>query len=201
MIPQPKAPAFNPFLLLGRWLEPSLDARRRLAVTRALCDFNVMEVPPGSNRGATIDQYNEAAGGRDGDPYCASSLTAWYRDAGLETPPMDPDWWIDKKLPYLPPCSCDAWWRWGTVTHRITHDPTPGDAVVYGSTVERNGKMVIDANHIGILIRRTPLLVTLEANTSADGKFNREGFCFDRKFIERTNTRLLGFLSPYPLAA
>jgi hypothetical protein len=196
-------PAFNPFLLLARWAKYGVQARAKLAVQRALCDFLVMEAPPGSNRGASIDDYNVAAGApvpddptAKGPPYCASALTRWYRDAGLETPPMDPAWWAQHKrkdgtpLPYLPPSSCDAWRLWGLLTDRFLTSPVVGAAVLYGEET--------DATHIGIVARVTPLLVTFEANTSADGKFNREGFCFDRKFIDRHDSRVIGFISPFP---
>ena len=186
-------PSFNPFLLLARWLPGGVDAKARIAVQRALCDAFLMEAPPGSNRGKSIDEYNIAAGGRLGDPYCASAFTAWWRAAGLETPPHDAGWWIQHKLKYLPPASCDAWRLWALLTDRFTTYPEIGGAVLYGTPE--------DATHIGMVIRLDPLLMTFEANTSADGKFNREGFCFDRKFLDRASTRLIGFVVPYPTAS
>jgi hypothetical protein len=189
-------PAFNPFLLLARWAKYGVHASAKLAVQRAICDFGVMEAPPGSNRGALIDEYNVAAGApvpddphAKGPPYCASAVTAWYRAAGLETPPMDAAWWVAHNLKYLPPCSCDAWRLWALLTDRFLEQPVIGAAILYGEET--------DATHMGIVIRVDPIW-TLEANTSIDGRFNREGVAFDRKILDRHNSRVIGFVSPFP---
>jgi hypothetical protein len=51
------------------------------------------------------------------------------------------------------------------------------------------------------VIRVSPLVLSIEANTSMDGRFNREGFAFDRKIVERTDKRVLGFVRPAPVGS
>jgi hypothetical protein len=171
----------------GRWLADPIDIRHSdvecratLAVERALRDAFLMEAPPGSNRGKSIDEYNRRAGCAIGSPYCASAATAWWEDVGLEVPERDR-------------ASCDVLYRWALLTRRFHHKPVVGALILYGT-----GKKDNPSDHVGIVIRVTPLLVSLEANTSMDGRFNREGFCFDRRVIERTDKRVLGFCHPSP---
>lgn len=173
----------------GRWLDDPIDIRHSdvdcraaLAVERALRDAFLMESPPGSNRGRSIDEYNRRAGAKLGSPYCASAVTAWWEDVGIEVPAKDR-------------ASCDVLYRWALTTGRFHHSPVIGALILYGT-----GRDPDPASHVGIIIRLTPLLCSLEANTSLDGKYNREGFVFDRKVIERTNNRVLGFvhLTPTP---
>jgi hypothetical protein len=143
----------------ARWLtdpidvrHSDIDCRATLAVERALRDVFLMEAPPGSNRGKSIDEYNTRAGSPLGSPYCASAVTAWWEDVGLEVPERDR-------------ASCDVLYRWALKT------------------------------------RRFHLVLSIEANTSMDGRFNREGFAFDRRIIERTDKRVLGFVRPAPVGA
>jgi hypothetical protein len=175
------------FPRVGRWLVDPLDERHNdvacragLAVERALRDVFLMESPPGSNRGKSIDEYNRRAGVALGSPYCASAATAWWEDVGLEVPKQGR-------------ADCDVLYRWALTTGRFHHAPAVGALILYGT-----GKQPDPASHVGIVIRLTPLLMSFEANTSIDGLYNREGFCFDRKVIERTNTRVLGYCHPSP---
>ena len=173
----------------ARWLPDPMDMRHHdvecrgiLAVERALRDVFLMEKPIGSNRGVTIDDYNRRAGAPLGSPYCASAATVWWEDAGLEVPAADR-------------ASCDVLYRWAITTQRFHHAPTIGAWVMYGT-----GKPEDPSNHVGIVIRLTPLLMTFEANTSMDGQYNREGFAFDRKIIERLTRRpVLGYCWPFPV--
>jgi hypothetical protein len=173
----------------ARWLPDALDLRHNdtecraaLAVERALRDAFLMESPPGSNRGATIDSYNKRAGAPLGSPYCASAATAWWEDVGLEVPASGR-------------ASCDVLYRWALTTGRFHHAPAVGALILYGSGARND-----PASHVGIVIRLTPLLMTLEANTSLDGLYNREGFCFDRKRIEPLTMRpVLGYVWPAPV--
>ena len=172
----------------ARWLPDAMDERGHdeacraiLAVERALRDAFLMERPVGSNRSPTIDGYNTRAGSPLGSPYCASAATAWWEDVGIEVPERDR-------------ASCDVLYRWAFTTGRFHHAPAIGSLILYGS-----GREPDPANHVGIVIRLTPLLMSLEANTSLDGKFNREGFAFDRRVVERTDSRVCGFVHPYPV--
>lgn len=172
----------------ARWLADPMDCREHdptcratLAVERALRDAFLMEAPPGSNRGQTIDTYNLRAGAPLGSPYCASAATAWWEDVGLEVPERDR-------------ASTDVLYRWALKTGRFHHAPIIGAWILYGS-----GREPDPAYHVGLIIRLTPFLMSLEANTSLDGKLNREGFVFDRRVIERHDSRVLGFVHPYPI--
>jgi hypothetical protein len=108
-------------------------------------------------------------------------VTAWWEDVGLEVPERER-------------ASCDILYSWALRTGRFHHSPAIGAWILYGK-----GYAPDPANHVGIVIRLTPVLMTLEANTSADGLFNREGFIFDRKLIERLTTRpILGYTHPAP---
>jgi hypothetical protein len=171
----------------ARWLPDALDLRHMdsecraaLAVERALRDAFLMEAPVGSNRSASIDSYNRRAGAPLGSPYCASAATAWWEDVGLEVPAHGR-------------ASCDLLYRWSLTSRRFHHLPVVGALILYGT-----GKRDNPSDHVGIVIRLTPLLLSFEANTSMDGRFNREGFAFDRKIVERTDSRVLGFVHPAP---
>jgi hypothetical protein len=174
----------------ARWLtdpidvrHSDIDCRATLAVERALRDVFLMESPPGSNRGKSIDEYNTRAGSPLGSPYCASAATAWWEDVGLEVPERDR-------------ASCDVLYRWALTTRRFHHAPSIGALILYGTGDRDN-----PSNHVGLVIRLAPLTLSLEANTSMDGRFNREGFAFDRKIVERTDKRVLGFVRPAPIGS
>jgi len=172
----------------ARWLADPIDIRHSdtecratLAVERALRDAFLMESPVGSNRSPTIDGYNTRAGAPISSSYCASAVTAWWEDVGLEVPPHSR-------------ASCDVLYRWALSTHRFHHSPVIGAWILYGT-----GRNPDPSNHVGLVIRLTPLLMSFEANTSMDGQFNRDGFAFDRKVVDRQSTRVLGFCHPDPI--
>jgi hypothetical protein len=172
----------------ARWLEDPIDVRHSddecratLAVERALRDAFLMEAPPGSNRGKSIDAYNRRAGATLGSPYCASAATAWWEDVGLEVPAHGR-------------ASCDLLYRWALTSRRFHHLPVVGALLLYGT-----GKPADTSNHVAIVIRLTPILLVFSANTGMDGKFNREGFAFDRRVIDRLTPNVLGFIHPAPL--
>ena len=176
---------------LARWIPDAEPGK--ITVQRALLDIFLMESPPGSNRGSTIDSYNRACGVAVGSPYCASSLAAWWRDTGLAIPPMPGDpFWAAHRLPAAyGPASTDAWREWALITSRWTDTPVLGGAIVYG----RHN----NPEHIALVIRLSPLLMTEEANTTADGRYNREGVIFDRRVVDlKTNDRVLGFIDRLP---
>jgi hypothetical protein len=102
---------------------------------------------------------------------------------GLEVPPKDR-------------ASCDVLYRWALLTRRYHHAPTIGALILYGTGDRDN-----PAYHVGLVIRLSPLVMSIEANTSMDGRFNREGFAFDRRIIERTDKRVLGFVRPAPVGS
>jgi hypothetical protein len=170
----------------ARWLPdvattPFDSPRHILAVERALRDAGLFEAPPGSNRGATIDKYNRQVGAPLGSPYCCSAAVAWLRDAGLDV---------------VQTASCDElyWWALKTTKFRGSiQEVIPGSLVLYGTGAKDN-----PAIHVGMIIRLSPLVVSFEANTGVDGKFNREGFAFWPKVLDvRQPPRpILGYVLP-----
>jgi hypothetical protein len=172
----------------ARWLGDPMDERHDdipcrsiLAVERALRDAFLMESPPGSNRGTTIDGYNKRAGAPLGSSYCASSATAWWEDVGLEVPARDR-------------ASCDVLYRWALETGRFQHAPVIGAWLLYGT-----GRKDNPAHHVALVIRLTPLLMVFSGNTGLDGQFNREGFAFDRRVITPLTPDILGYVHPKPM--
>lgn len=156
----------------ARWLSSSTALPVRLVIQRALADVGICEIPPGSNRSGVIDGYNDLAGVAHGSYWCASALGAWYRDAGLRVPSGY--------------ASCDNWLRWGKVEGTWVTTPQLGAAVLYG--------VGEDAQHIGIVVRIDPLVLTVEGNTSIGGQFSRNGVAVDLKEVNRA--RLLGYIIP-----
>lgn len=161
--------------LSAPWLDATTPQLNAAIVRRALLDIGLCEIPPGSNRSGRIDEYNSATGAPIGSYWCASALTAWWREAGAATPPKDA-------------ASCDAWMAWAKLTHRWTQHALPGYAVLYGTPT--------DASHCGVVVRASPLLLSCEGNTSLGG-FDRNGVAVDLKLVN--TPRVLGYVSPVPL--
>lgn len=180
-------PAATPVVpTLARWLNGHPE---QAIVQRALHDVFIMESPPGSNSGLTIEYYNTRAGVPPRSPYCASALSSWAWDTGHVTPPLPHDpYWHAHKLPReYGPASTDAWWAWGMIEQRVEDHPEVGFAIVYG----RHD----NPEHIGIVIRTAPLLMTFEANTGLGGRYNREGVLFDRRTPDlKLDDNILGFI-------
>lgn len=166
---------------VARWLRDLTLSETRLGIIgAAFSDLGVVEMPPGSNRGPEIDEYNRAGGSPLGSYWCANALAAWFRSAGAMTPGPGRDG------------SCDEWVKMAKRTKTWQpkgSTPVPGDAVVYGTEA--------DANHIGVVVRATPYILTIEGNRSWAG-FSRNGECVD---LNRTDTsRIVGYVSPRALA-
>ena len=163
------------FPALARWLPADLpDLNRKIAV-RALTDVGVCEVPPGSNRSGVIDAYNAMVQVPEGSYWCASAVSAWWRDAGADVPGK------------LGSASCDVWMEWGKKSGRWSATPVIGAAVLYG--------VPTDASHIGVVVRLDPSLFSVEGNTTLDG-YSRNGELVTLKAVNAK--RLLGFIHPTP---
>ena len=95
-----------------------------------------------------------------GDPWCASAVTAWWKAAGLPTPPSGA-------------ASCAVWDAWAKKMGLYSTVPKIGAAALYYK-VDKDGKL--KANHIGIVaaIDEKGKVTTIEGNTSGKG-FNRDG--------------------------
>jgi CHAP domain len=163
-------------IALARWLPTATPDLNRRIVVRALSDIGIVETPPGSNRSGVIDSYNLAAGVPVGSYWCAAAVAAWYRESGAKVPPGS--------------ASCDSWMAWAKAAGQWKTTPTPGAAVVYGTSTP------LDATHIGVVVRVGPLLLSCEGNTSLGG-FSRNGVAVDLKLVN--TDRLLGYV--WPIAA
>jgi hypothetical protein len=159
---------------LCAWAPASLPPVNLAIAKRALLDIGICEMPPGSNRSGRIDEYVAAVNSPFGSYWCAAAVAAWSRESGAETPPTLGG-------------SCDAWARWARDTGRWTANPEIGRAVVYG--------VPGDASHIGVVVRVSPLLLSVEGNTTLEG-FGRNGVAVDLKLVNRP--RVLGYIDPVP---
>jgi hypothetical protein len=160
---------------LCAWAPPDLPTLNLAIAKRALLDVGICEIPPGSNRSGRIDEYLTVAGSPVGEPWCASAVAAWWREAGAETPP---------RLA----ASCDAWMQWAKQTNRWVTQPVIGAAVLYGTPT--------DATHIGVVVRTNPLLLSVEGNTALMG-YSREGVAVDLKQVAQD--RVVGYVNPAPI--
>jgi hypothetical protein len=159
---------------LAAWAPASLPAVNLAIAKRALLDVGICEMPPNSNRSGRIDEYLLACGSLVGQPWCAAAVAAWWRESGAAIPQREP-------------ASCDQWREWARATGRWREAPIIGAAVVYGTPA--------DANHIGVVVRTTPLLLSVEGNTSLAG-FSRNGLAVDLKQVSAE--RVLGYVHPLP---
>jgi hypothetical protein len=131
-----------------RWLGPEVGATAELVVREACAALGICEEPPGSNRGPEIDGWNRAAGVPLASYWCASFAGAMWQRAGIEPP-----------RGYA---SCDRLMAWGQQTGRWTaHVPSLGALVLYG--------VPGDARHVGVIVRITPLVLSVEGNTTVEG--------------------------------
>ncbi len=161
-----------PPVILAPWLP--LDHPFRLIVENALGAVGVCEMPPGSNRAPEIDEWNRRAKVPVGSFYCASGTAAWWQDAGFDVPNY--------------PAGCDEWRTWANETGRWSDKPVEGAVVVYGTSA--------DANHQGVVVRLSPILMDVEANTSIGG-FSRNGVATALKVVDKD--RVLGYVHPLPI--
>jgi hypothetical protein len=177
----------------ARWLANKVMSEReqvrRTLARRAMADLGELEEPLGSNRSPMIDLYNKAAGVPVGSFYCASSTAAWWRSAGLATPPLERAWWKQYGLPHLGPASCDGWLKWGLVTGRFVSRPEPGNLMLFGS--------MQDATHVEMVVRTGPLLLTVGGN-SAFRSSTRNGLGFALHEQDVKDSRIVGYVSPWP---
>jgi len=107
---------------------------------------------------AGLDNQGQVRATGEGYYWCASAVTAWWKSAGLKTPPGA--------------ASCKNWASWGKKNGTYTKTPKIGAAALYGP----EGK----EHHIGIVaaISKDGKITTIEGNTGGGG-FNRNGCgCF-----------------------
>lgn len=131
---------------LVRWLPSDTLLLRRSICARAQVDVGLLEEPPGSNRSPTIDSYLKAVGSPIGSPWCAAAVSAWFRDSGAI-------------VPMGAAGSCEAWYAMGKLRARLTPSPGIGYAVLYD--MAGTGR----PDHMGVVVRVDPLVLTVEGNT------------------------------------
>lgn len=156
------------------WLTPDVSAIAQLIARNAHAHIGVCEEPPGSNRGPEIDEWNRRARVAVGSYWCASFAGAMWWDAGLTPPPGY--------------ASCDKLMQWGKATGRWSeHVVGIGSMVLYGKPG--------DANHVGIVIRAEPIVITVEGNTTFDTGFSRNGIGVAQKQVTDGDP-VLGYIAP-----
>jgi hypothetical protein len=158
------------------WLDPELVDHKVLAALQLAHEsIGVCEEPLNSNRGPEIDVWNLRAGVPVGSFWCASAAGAWWRDAGLDVPKGY--------------ASCDNWMTWAKVTGRWSATPGLGAMVLYG--------VPGDAKHIGLVIRVTPICLSIEGNTTIESGFSSNGIAVALKIVAPPDP-ILGYVLPYP---
>lgn len=156
----------------------------RAVIERAMKDLGIVEDANRPNRSARIDEYCRAVHIPEhlittGKGYwCAAAVSAWLRECSLPVPGK------------VGSGSCDTWMRWAMETKRWTKTPSAGALVIYG--------VPGDARHIGLVIRNDHALLSVEANTTVEGAFERDGTAVALKRITKQDP-LLGYCSLFPL--
>lgn len=169
------------------WLVPGYNCTPLgyAVVLRALKDVGILEVPLGTNRGTRIDAMTKRAGlsvsnnpKTPGYWWCAIYVGAVWADCNALVPEQYPA--VDAWLPYL---RKDA-------DGKISKQPVVGDAIIYGLR-KSDGRM--DGQHIGIVARITPMVLSIEGNRSFAGTTNN-GVAVDLGPVIRRD--ILGYVSP-----
>jgi hypothetical protein len=151
--------------------EANCTALQYAVALRANKDVGILEVPLGSNRGTRIDRYLRRANVPESliqagkGWWCASQTGAVLLDCGV---PVPADYG-----------SCDTWIPF------LEQKPAPVCVVLYG--------VKGDAHHIGIIVRLSPMVLTIEGNRSYAGTTNN-GVACDMGPMQRKD--ILGYISP-----
>lgn len=177
---------------LAPWLAGDVVPEARAVIQRALMDIGICEMPPGSNRSGRIDEYLRAVYTPEslitsGKGYwCAAATSAWWREGSLVG-------MVPYRAPALPlkvgSASCDVWMSWAIRTGRFVRDiPALGSLVLYGKPG--------DAQHIGLVVRTSPLILSVEGNTTVEGAAfgaSREGVAVSLKEVTSKDP-VLGYI-------
>jgi hypothetical protein len=145
---------YQPWPSMCAWLPDELPSFQKAIVFRAHSEVGICENPPSSNRSGRIDEYNRRAGAPLGSYWCASWATAVWEDCGC-------------LLPKEGRASTDVLRSWAINNGLWSMEPVYGALVIYGKGV--------DAEHVGIVGRLTPLLRSYEGNAGAAGAPTRNG--------------------------
>ena len=149
----------------------------------ALLHVGTCEDPVGSNRSPDIDAWATEFGSPLGSFWCALSVGKARKVGGLWIPTHDVG-------------ACNEWFYQASRAGLVSNDPEPGAAVLYtnGTTI-RGGRYdgQLDAVHIGLVLRVSPVLLAIEGNTVI-GPFDTNGFVQALKEVDRN--RVLCYVPP-----
>jgi hypothetical protein len=157
------------------------EVRRALDFARA--NIGVCEDPPGSNRSPEIDAWATEFDSPLGSFWCALAVAKARREGGL---------WVPDKFAG----SCDEWLYQGDRAGVVSHIPALGSAVLYTNHKTLIGGRYdgqLDAVHIGIVLRTTPVLLSIEGNTTL-GKYEVNGYVQALKRVDPA--RVLCYIDP-----
>lgn len=155
----------------------------RRALDFALTNIGVCEDPAGSNRGPEIDAWAREFGSPVGSFWCALAVAKARKEGGLWVPAHDAG-------------ACNEWLYEARLAGLTSDTPVPGAALIYTNRARiASGyyKGQFDAVHIGLVLRVTPVLMSIEGNTTL-GKYDRNGYVQALKEVDRS--RVLLYILP-----
>lgn len=162
------------------------DAQLRLMILeRSRMDLGILETPEASNRGPEIDRYlrrahvpeSIIAAGKGF--WCAAWVGCMWIDSGAAVPRDFGS--CDAWIPYMRPASMTT----------LATIGRPGDAVLYG---KRRADGPLDAQHIGILWRMEPTILSCEGNRGLSGTPTNNGVAVDVHSVTRGD--VIGVVRP-----
>lgn len=164
---------------LVRWISNDTPLLHRSIAARASVDIGILEEPPGSNRSPVIDGYLTAVGSPLASPWCAAACAAWFRDCGAMVP--------------LAAGACESWYFMARDRKRLTDTPAVGYAILYD--LAGAGK----ADHMGVVVRVEPLVLTVEGNTLMKRQSGNERNGVGCTIGLALDQHVLGYLIPEPV--
>jgi len=153
------------------------------ALDFALENIGVCEDPVGSNRGPEIDAWTRELGSPVGSFWCAIAVAKARKEGGLWIPAHDAG-------------ACNEWLYEARLLRLTSDTPVPGAAVLYTNRVPvASGPYAgqLDVVHIGLVLRVTPVLMSIEGNTTL-GKYDRNGYVQTLKEVDRS--RVMCYVLP-----
>lgn len=164
-------------------LTAEVNENVRRTLDFALMNIGVCEDPLGSNRGPEIDTWAREFGSPVGSFWCALAVAKARKEGGLWTPTHDAG-------------ACNEWVYEARLLGLTSDTPVPGAAVLYTNRTRLTSGPYsgqLDAVHIGLVLRVTPVLMSIEGNTTL-GKYDRNGYVQALKEVD--HPRVLCYVLP-----